>query len=126
MVTVCIIQALRSVAVIEQSNEVMETLVVVLLPTITIIRYVAMETLPVEVAILIAAAVASYIIHILTCVAVEIWCHEGVVHLVVVPFLIAGVLTYAVVVKLVYEVVIHVVVMKRLMIHKLTYVVTVL
>ena len=83
--------------------------VAVLLPTITIIKYVAMEKLPLEVAFA-AAAVASYIIHILTCVAVEMCYHEGVVHVVVAPLLTAVILTYAVVGKLVYEVTICIVV----------------
>ena len=101
------------------------TLVVVLLPTITIIKYVAMERLPLEVAF-VAAAVESYIIHILTCVAVEMCYHEEAVRLVVAPLLTAVILTYAVVGKLVYEVAICIVVIEHFMILTLTYVATVM
>ena len=79
----CIIQVARSVVVIKYSVKVIVTFVVVLLPTITIIKYVAMERLPLEVTIFVAAAVTSYMIQIPKCVVVETCYHEGVVNHVV-------------------------------------------
>lgn len=89
-------------------------------------KFVVMELSLVDMVALVAVMGPRYMIPILTCVAMVKWYQEGVVHLVVVLFLITGILTHAMVGKLVYEVAIQIAVMIQFMIFTLTYVVVVL
>ena len=71
VLTMCIIQALKYAATVKYLNEATAITVVIPLPTITILKYVVMEPLFLEVVALNVVVVQHYTTHIHTCVAEE-------------------------------------------------------